>query len=79
MIKKIKDKLKWAFTTKMGLTVSSVCWVLLWAVIHKITDSDWTYNMMIPGVLSVIGIVILMIANAWIINPIKKAINKNKK
>ena len=78
MINKIKDKLKWAFTTKMGLTVSSVCWILLWAVVYRITDVEWTYNMMVPGVFSLLGMVLLMIVHAWVINPIKSLINKIK-
>jgi len=78
MIKKLKDKLKWAFTTKMGLTVSSVCWILLWAIIYRITDAEWTYNTMTVGIFSLLGMVLLMIVHAWIINPIRAFRNKRK-
>ncbi len=77
-MKELIEKLKWAFTTKMGLTVSSVCWILLWAIIYRITDAEWTYNMMVPGIFFIIGIVLLMIVHAWVINPIRRFINKRK-
>ena len=79
MFNKIKNRLKWAFTTKLGLGITAVIWIILWAIVYRITNADWTYNIMSIGVVAVIGFVILLVLHGWIINPIRKFINKRKK
>lgn len=78
MINKIKDKLKQAFTTKIGLGVTAIVWIILWAIVYKITDAEWTYNMAVPGILFLIGGGLIWIAFGVIINPIRRFINKRK-
>jgi len=72
------NKLKWAFTTKLGLTVSAVCWILLWAIVFRITEAEWTYFAMVPGIYFIAGMVVWMMIHAWIINPIRGFIKKRK-
>lgn len=78
MFDTIKKKLKWAFSTKLGLAVTAVIWVLFWSIIYRITDADWTYNVMSIGVLVVAGFVVLLVLHGWVINPIRRYLNKRK-
>jgi len=78
MIDKIKEKLKWAFTTKLGLAVTAIIWVMFWGIINKITDTDWSHNVASIGVLFIVAFIILLVLHGWVINPIRSIINKRK-
>jgi len=78
MINKIKEKLKWAFTTKIGLVLVAVIWLVLFSVIHKITDTTWSVNLAGIGAIAVGSVVVIMVLLGWVINPIRSLINKIK-
>ena len=78
MIDRIKNKLKWAFTTKMGLGVTTIILVVIFGIINKITDSVWSYNAAGVGVLLLVAASLVWIAFGVIINPIRGYVNKRK-
>jgi len=78
MIKKIKDKIKWAFTTKLGWASLAIIWSIVFGMIHNITDAVWAYNTASVGALFIAVFVGVLIIHAWVINPIRSLINKRK-
>lgn len=78
MLDKIKKFLFWLTHTKLGWFLISFIWTVIFMKIDSNISSDWAYWMAIPGIVYMVGLALVAIAYAWIINPIREY-RKNKK
>jgi len=78
MIDKIKNAFFWATHTKLGWLLISFIWVGVFMAIDNNVEGDWAFWMAIPGLLYIVGLTLVMIAYAWVINTIREY-KENKK
>lgn len=74
----IKKSLKWLVYTKLGWLIISVIWFAIFRIIDSNIDSDWAWWVSMPAGLYILGLTLVMIAYAWVINPIR-LYKENKK
>lgn len=81
----IKDKLRQfaaqMFMTKLGWMINSFIWLIIWTAVYNNVDGEWPFWVMLPALVYLVGITLVFIVFAWIINPIRdwKARKKNEK
>jgi hypothetical protein len=68
---KILNALKWLVCTKLGWLIISFLWGGTFMIISDYTDSMWPIYLAIPAALYVVGLFLVMMAYAWVINPIR--------
>ena len=69
---KILNALKWLISTKLGWLIISFLWIGTFMIIDDNIKSGWAFWVAIPGFLYIIGLFLVMIAYAWVINPIRE-------
>jgi len=69
---KILNALKWLISTKLGWLIISFLWIGTFMIINDNIESPWPFFVAIPGFLYIIGLFLVMIAYAWVINPIRE-------
>lgn len=69
---KILNALKWLVSTKLGWLILSFLWVGTFMIINDNVESSWPFWVAVPGFLYIIGLFLVMIAYAWVINPIRE-------
>jgi len=75
---KILNALKWLTHTKLGWLILSFLWVGTFMIIDDNIESGWAFWVAMPGFAYMIGLCLIMIAYAWVINPIREY-KENKK
>lgn len=70
-MKKIKSFLKWLIMTKLGWLLISFIWSGVFMIIDDNIQGNWAFWVAIPGLLYIIGLTLVGITYAWIINPIR--------
>ena len=75
---KILNALKWLISTKLGWLILSFLWVGTFMIIDDNIESGWAFWAAMPGFAYMIGLCLIMIAYAWVINPIREY-KENKK
>lgn len=70
--------LKWLVSTKLGWLIISFLWIGTFMIIDDNIESNWAFWVAIPGFLYIIGLFLVLITYAWIINPIRDY-KENKK
>lgn len=69
--------------TKIGKIIASFVWMMIWLGLYNwaFWDQDWMVYVGLAGLIYPIVIFLIMMAYAWVINPIRdwKARKKNKK
>ena len=78
MIDKIKKFAFWATHTKLGWLLISFVWACTFTAIDNNVEGDWAFWVSVPALLYMFGLVLVMIAYAWVINPIREY-KENKK
>lgn len=83
---KIKDKLLWLVSTHFGRIIMGAILAIVGGILSPYgtieflsTDYDFFTYMATAGMIIIGAYVLIMIAHAWIINPIRMLINKRKK
>lgn len=66
------------FRTKLGWLLVSVLWVAAWMVVYENSEGEWAFWVASPGLAYMLGLTLVMIAYAWIINPIRDYRNNRK-
>ncbi len=72
------NALKWLTHTKLGWFILSFIWTAIFIAIDSNVNGDWAFYIAIPGMAYMAGLTLLMIAYAWVINPIREY-KSNKK
>lgn len=78
MLDKIKNTLFWATHTKLGWFLISFVWLAIFMIIDDNIEGDWAYWVAMPGIAYMFGLILVAIAYAWVINPIREY-RENKK
>lgn len=71
MINKLKKSLLWLTRTKIGLFVTSFIWSSSWIGVYNNSTQEWPFWMAVPGFIYMLGLFSVMMAYAWVINPIR--------
>lgn len=69
---KILNVLKWLVCTKLGWLILSFLWIGVFMIINDNVESVWPFWVAVPGFLYIIGLFLVMIAYAWVINPLRE-------
>lgn len=70
-MRKIYDALRWLVCTKLGWLIISMIWGGIFLVIDNTQDSYWALILAAPAVLYAVGLFLVMMVYAWILNPIR--------
>lgn len=68
---KLKTFLKWATHTKLGWLLTSAVWSAIFLIIDSNIYGDWAFYAAMPGLVYIAGLILVLIAFAWVINPIR--------
>jgi len=71
-MQKIKDALFWLTHTKLGWLLISFAWMALFLAIDNNIESSWAFWVATPAIAYMVGLTLVMIAYAWVINPIRE-------
>ena len=71
-MRKIYDALRWLVCTKLGWLIISMIWGGVFLVIDNTQDSNWALILAAPAILYVIGLFLIMVVYAYILNPISE-------
>lgn len=63
--------LKWLVNTKLGWFLISFAWAAIFMAIDSNIESNWAFWVAIPGIAYMLGLTLVMIAYAWVINPLR--------
>jgi uncharacterized membrane protein len=74
----MKDKLKWLVKTKMGWMLISIVWFIVFRIIDTNIESDWAFWVSMPAAAYLVGLFLVMMAYAFVINPIRDYKEKEK-
>jgi len=74
----MKQFLKWLVYTKLGWCVISFIWMAIFLLIDSNVDAEWPFWVAMLGAAYLFGLTLVMIAFAWVINPIREY-KENKK
>ena len=77
-MKKIKNALFWMTHTKLGWLLISFGWLALFMYINDNVEGSWAFWVATPALAYIVGLTLVMIAYAWVINPIREY-KENKK
>lgn len=77
-MKNIGNALKWLVTTKLGWLILSFVWIAIFLIIDDNIESNWAFWTALPGFAYIVGLFLVMVAYAWVINPIREY-KENKK
>ncbi len=75
---KIKNILNWMTHTKLGWFLISFIWLAIFTAIDSNIESNWAFWISLPAVVYMVGLTLVMISYAWVINPIRNY-RENKK
>jgi len=75
---KILNALKWLISTKLGWLIISFLWIGTFMIIDDNIESGWAFWVAMPGFAYMIGLFLVLISYAWVINPIREY-KENKK
>jgi hypothetical protein len=68
--------------TKVGKLLASFVWLFIWLGLESVTKVEWFFYVAMVGTVYPILLTLVMIAYAWVINPIrdlKESRNNHKK
>lgn len=71
-MKKIKEMLFWATHTKLGWFLISFIWMSIFLAIDNNIESGWAFWVATPAIAYMLGLTLVMIAYAWVINPLRE-------
>ncbi len=74
----MKNALRWLVSTKLGWFIISFLWTALFIGIDSNVEGNWAFWLAMPGVAYMLGLTLVLIAYAWVINPIREY-KENKK
>lgn len=74
----MKDVLHWLTHTKLGWLLISFGWLGLFLGIDNQIEGSWAFWTAMPALAYITGLTLVMIAYAWVINPIREY-RENKK
>lgn len=69
---KIKNVLFWLTHTKLGWFLISFAWGATFQIIDSFQESSWAFWVSLLGWAYVVGLMLVLIAYAWVINPIRE-------
>lgn len=69
---KIKDALYWMTHTKLGWLLISFVWLAVFMAIDNNVEGSWAFWTAMPALAYITGLTLVMIAYAWVINPIRE-------
>ena len=72
------NKLRWLVKTKMGWLIISAIWFAVFRIIDSNIESDWAWWVSMPAAVYLVGLFLVMMAYAWVINPLREYKNKEK-
>lgn len=75
---KIKNFFKWLTHTKLGWLLISFIWLGVFMIIDDNVEGNWAFWVATPAMAYIAGLTLVMIAYAWVINPIRDY-KENKK
>lgn len=71
-MRKIYDALRWLVCTKLGWLIISMIWGGIFLVIDNTQDSYWALILAAPAVLYAVGLFLVMMVYAYILNPLRE-------
>ena len=75
---KIKNFFKWLTHTKLGWLLISFIWLGVFMIIDDNVEGNWAFWTAMPALAYIAGLTLVMMAYAWVINPIRDY-KENKK
>jgi len=69
---KILKALKWLINTKLGWLILSFLWIGTFMIIDDNIESNWAFWVAMPGFAYIVGLMLVLLTYAWIINPIRE-------